>query len=125
TPATAHELDVSGNLVQATGAVGDDLTSAAANDVDVYHFQVSGPGHQALVAEVFAHRIGSPLNAGLSLFRRDGDGLHLVAVNDNTFNPTPASPGSPEPTPLAADPAVFAGLTAGDYYLVVSASGNL
>src|SRR5262249_42653080 len=64
-------------------------------------------------------------NAGLSLFRRDGDGLHLVALNDDSGNDTPASPGSPDPTPLLHDPVVFAGLTSGDYYLVVSSSGNL
>src|SRR5207249_3197141 len=70
-------------------------------------------------------RFASPLNAGLSLFRLNPatGGLDLLAGNDDTRNDTPASNGLS--LPLFADPAVFAGLTAGDYYLAVSARGDV
>jgi hypothetical protein len=130
TPAGAHDLgDVSdGRLVQAAGTIGDDPTDPVPfnpSDVDLYHFRVSGPGRYAFAAEVFAQRIGSPLNAAASLFVLDAaDGhLHLVAGNDDTQNPTMAS--DQRSLPLFADPALFAGLTAGDYYLAVSSHKNV
>jgi hypothetical protein len=130
TPAGAHDLgDVSdGRLVGAAGTIGDDPTDPVPfdpSDVDLYHFRVSGPGRYAFAAEVFAQRIGSPLNAAASLFVRDpADGhLHLVAGNDDTQNPTTAS--DQRSLPLFADPALFAGLTAGDYYLAVSSHKNV
>jgi hypothetical protein len=135
TPATAHELgDVtSAGLVQQAGAIGDDpaynlanadpTLSNPASDVDLYHFQVSGSGSYALIAEVFAGRLGSALDPALTLFRKDpGSGqLVFVAVNDNTTNPTQDANGN---IPLFYDAALFSGLTAGDYYLAVSGSGN-
>jgi hypothetical protein len=127
TPATAHSLDLpEGVPVQAWGVMGDDPTQAAfaANDVNVYHFQINGTDSHALVAEVFAGRIGSPLDPALSLFQRVGDQLDLVAQNDDTYNATLASPQSPVANPLQNDPVLYAGLKAGDYYLVVSAHGN-
>ena len=94
TRTTAHDLgDVTnGNLVQASGVIGDDPFYAnfdpndyfntpanpSANDVDLYHFHVSGSDHYALRAEVFAGRIGSPLDPALSLFRRDAEGNAAV-----------------------------------------------
>jgi hypothetical protein len=130
TPAGAHDLgDVSsGRLVQVAGTIGDDPTDPVPfnpSDVDLYHFRISGPGRYAFAAEVFAQRIGSPLNAAASLFVLDpADGrLHLVAGNDDTQNPTRASDG--RSLPLFADPALFAGLTAGDYYLAVSSHNNV
>ncbi len=129
TPNSAHELDVSaGALVQVAGAIGDDPSSPApfdATEVDAYHFQIVGAGPHALVAEAFAGRIGSPLNPGLSLFQVQDGMLHLVAVNDDTNNGASASAASPMANPLASDPTLFAGLGAGDYYLTVSASGNM
>src|SRR5262249_37361343 len=93
-------------------------------DVDLYRFQISGPGRYGLTAEVFGGRIGSPLDPALSLFRYDAvtHRLEFVAANDNTFNPTHATNG---PQPLFNDPVLFAGLTAGEYYLAVSASPNV
>jgi hypothetical protein len=131
TPAGAHQLgDVTGaGLVQATGSIGDDPTAPVrvrpAADVDLYHFRVSGPGTYALTSEIFAGRIDSPLNPGLSLFRLDPttNRLVLVAGNDDTGNDTLASDG--RSVPLRGDAALFAGLTAGDYYLAVSSSGNV
>jgi hypothetical protein len=130
TPAGAHDLgDVSdGRLVQAAGAIGDDPTDPVPfdpSDVDLYHFRVSGPGRYAFAAEVFAQRIGSPLNAAASLFVLDpADGrLHAVTGDDDTLNPTVAT--DHRSLPLFADPAVFAGLTAGDYYLAVSGRKNV
>lgn len=120
--------------IQRTGAIGDDPfydpTSAdptanrLAADVDLYHFRLSGPGRFALISEVFAQRLGLGLNPGLSLFRRDEDTgeLVLVAGNNNTFNPVRSALNTPV---LQFDPALFAGLTAGDYYLAVSATGNV
>jgi hypothetical protein len=135
TLATAHDLGGlnSAGLVQVTGAIGDDpaydpgnsdptLANAAA-DVDVYHFRVSGAGDYALTAEAFAGRIGSPLDPALSLFKLDPatGSYQLVGVNDNTLNGQQATNGS---APLFTDPVLFAGLTAGDYYLAVSGTGN-
>jgi hypothetical protein len=128
TPATARQLQVSsGNLVQVSGAIGVDPTDLVPfdpNSVDVYHLQISQPGAYGLTAEVFAGRIGSPLSPALSLFERVGDMLDLVAQNDGTNNSEVASAASPILNPLATDDVLFAGLSAGDYYLVVSAIGN-
>jgi hypothetical protein len=95
------------------------------SDVDLYHFQVTGPGRFAFASEVFAGRIGSPLNPGASLFSVDpaNGSLHLVAGNDDTRNPIPAS--NHRSLPLYGDAAVFAGLTQGNYYLAVSSRGNV
>ena len=135
-PATAHQLgNISGGqLVQRTGAIGDDpaynpassnpqLANPAAQ-MDLYHFQLTGSGHYALTAEVFAGRIGSPLTPGLSLFQVDPatGQLVLVGVNAATLNTATATDGS---QPLFNDPALYAGLTAGDYYLAVSGAGNV
>jgi hypothetical protein len=129
TPAGAHDLGVfaGSGQVQVAGAIGDDPTDPVGfnpADVDLYHFRVSGPDRYAVVGEVFAHRIGSPLDSGVSLFWQDpADGsLHLVAGNDNTGNTTPATNGT---VPLFSDSVVFAGLTAGDYYLAVSSRRNV
>lgn len=133
TPETAHELgDVTdAGLVEVSGAIGDDpyydpnvdWLLNPANDVDMYHFQVSGPDRYAFIAEVFAGRIGSPLDPGISLFRVDpSDGsLQFVDGNNNTFNASLASDGT---VPLFSDAALFAGLTEGDYYLAVSSGFN-
>jgi methionine-rich copper-binding protein CopC len=130
TPTGAHQLgDVTATpLVQVAGSIGDDPTDPVPfnpADVDLYHFQVSGPGRYAFAAEVFAQRIGSPLNPAVSLFVQDpSDGrLHLLAANDDTMNPVKAS--NHHTLPLFADPAVFAGLTAGDYYVAVSSHKNV
>lgn len=130
TPATAHELGLlrDGDRVSVASAIGDDPASPAGfdpSDVDMYHFRVVGPGRGALVSEVFARRIGSPLNPALTLFRRDPVSRRLVFVtsNDNTANSTPTVDNSS--VPLYSDAVVFAGLMAGDYYLAVSSSGNL
>ncbi|MFO0930712.1 MAG: DVUA0089 family protein [Gemmataceae bacterium] len=114
--------------MQRTGVVGDDpayddyLFGMNGADVDLFHFQVSGSGWYRFQTEVFAGRIGSMLDPGVSLFRLDpSDGLlHLVQANDNTGNLTTLGEG----WPIYTDASLFAGLTAGDYYLAVSASGN-
>ncbi len=135
TPATAHNLgDVTkAGLVQATGAIGDDpaydpnssdpYLSNPASDVDLYHFTVSGPGRYALTSEVFAGRIGSPLDPALTLFQADPvtGQLEFVAVNQGSLNSEVGTDGS---IPLFLDPVLFAGLTAGNYYLAVSSEGN-
>ncbi len=130
TRAGAHDLgDVSdGRLVQVAGVIGDDPTDPVPfdpSDVDLYRFHVSGPGQYAFAAEVFAQRLGSPLNSAASLFVLDPtDGrLHLVAGNDDTQDPVQGS--DHRSLPLFADPALFAGLTAGDYYLAVSSHKNV
>ena len=91
--------------------------------MDLYHFTISGPGRYGLTSEVFAGRIGSPLNAALTLFQADPvtGQLQLVAVNDDSLNGSAGTDGS---VPLALDPVLYAGLTAGSYYLAVSGSGN-
>lgn len=128
---SAHDLgDVTrSGLVQQVGAVGDNAADPVpfdANDVDYYHFQITGAGTYAFAAEVFAGRIGSSLDPALSLFRFDpaDQQLHLITANANTQNGTVAEdPG--QTLPLYNDAALFAGLVAGDYYLVVSSGFNV
>jgi hypothetical protein len=135
TAATAHDLgSVAGaGLVQVAGSIGSDpaysFSSTDPNlanpdaQVNLYKFEVSGPGRYALTAEAFAGRIGSPLDPGLSLFSVDQSGhLNLVTANDNTLNSSQAIDGS---QPLFFDPALFSGLTQGTYYLAVSGTGNV
>ena len=130
TPAGAHQLGniTSAGLVQVPGMIGDDPTDPVPFNpaaVDLYHFTITGPGQYAFAAEVFARRIDSPLDPGVSLFVLDPtDGqLTLVAGNDNTGNTTEAS--NHRSRPLFADSAIFTGLTAGDYYVAVSSHGNV
>jgi hypothetical protein len=128
TPATARELGDVTHLVQVAGTIGDDpgLAAQPGAQVDLYHFRLTGPGRYAVAADAFAGRIDSPLDVGLALYRldpADGHTLHLVYANDNTLNGTVGSDGFTHP--LYTDAAVYAGLTAGDYYLAVSASGNV
>jgi methionine-rich copper-binding protein CopC len=131
TPATARDLgDVVGaGVVQVAGAIGDapasdpNVPANPANDADLYHFHVSGPGRFAFIAEVFAGRVGSPLTPGLSLYRLDrvSHTLQFVDGNIGTQNATAATDHS---LPLYSDPALFAGLTEGDYYLAVADGPN-
>jgi hypothetical protein len=150
TMGTAHFLGnvTSSGLVQVAGAIGDDPyysffdpsnsdpsspsfqlpSNYAGADVDLYHFQISGPGSYIVLAEVFAGRIGSPLDSGLSLFKVVNGQLVLVTANDNTMNgliaSDPTIPGGYSGEPLFNDSTVNAGLTAGDYYLAVSSGAN-
>ncbi len=112
----------SGQLLQVHGIIGDDPTDPVpfhGNDVDLYRFTVTGDGRFALTAEVFAGRIGSFLDASLSLFDAQGNWLR---TNDNTQNPTSDELGV---QPLFFDPLLFAGLTEGTYYLAVTGGGNV
>jgi hypothetical protein len=137
TPVNANDLgDITdGGLIRIEGAIGDDpyydpmqfddhdLPLKAANDVDMHRFRVRGEGYFAFVAEVYAGRIGSPLNPGISLFRIDPtDGsLHFVAGNNNSQNPTRANDDS---AVLLTDSVLHAALTEGDYVVVVSSGFN-
>jgi hypothetical protein len=135
-PGGAHDLgEVSDvELLQVAGVIGDDpaydpdsfdpfLFDRTA-DVDLYYFRVRGPGRFAFVAEVFANRIGSPLDPGVSLFRVDpsDNRLYLVAANDGTSNDTAATDGT---LPLLIDSLLYAALEEGDYYVAISSSGNV
>jgi hypothetical protein len=130
TPAGAHDLgDITHTArVQVAQAIGNDPTDPTPfnpADVDLYHFTVSGDGRYAFAAEVFARRLGSSLNPAVTLFRLDpvtGD-LVPVASNDNTGNTTETANHST--APLFSDAVIFAGLTAGDYYVAVTSTGNL
>jgi hypothetical protein len=147
TAATAHDLGnlSKSGLLQVAGTIGSDPyysfydpnnpnpsypsfaypDNYAGADVNLYHFRISTPGNYILLAEAFAGRIGSPLDAGLSLFRLQGSQLVLVTANDNTFNGTTAlGDNGYFGTPLFTDPFLTAGLTAGDYYLAVSSGAN-
>lgn len=95
-----------------------------AADVDVYSFQVAGDGSYLLIAEVWAGRIGSPLDPALSLYRNEGPGQEPtpLATNDSTLNPTRGTNGS---TPIFADSTLLWNLPAGDYFVVVSSTGNM
>lgn len=134
TAATATNLGelTSNARLQVSGVIGDDrfysvvsndpLRTNPASDVDLYHFTITGDGSYALVADALAGRIGSALDPALTLYRADATGaLRTVGTNDNTQNPTVSTNGQ---YPFAADAALFAGLSAGDYFLAVSSSGN-
>jgi hypothetical protein len=126
---TAHQLNdiTTAGIVEVPGAIGVDPTDPSMSynggAVEIYHFQISGPGQYAFTAEAFAGRIGSPLDPALTLFQKDANGLHLLGMNDNTNNTSVTSDNSGRP--LFNDAALFKGLTAGDYYIVVSSSPNL
>jgi hypothetical protein len=147
TAATAQNLGdlTNSNLVQIASTIGSDPfysfydpnnpnpsyanftypDNYAGAQVNVYHFRISGPGSYILLSEAFAGRIGSPLDAGLSLFKLQGWSLVLVTANDNTFNGmTALGDNGYSGTPLFTDPFLNAGLTAGDYYLAVSSGPN-
>lgn len=133
-PNTAIELGdlAAAEHVQVEGAIGDDpfynpdssnpFAQNPANDVDLYRFEIQGDGRFAIVAEAFAGRIGSALDPALTLFQADADGsLRVIAANNNTLNDVESANGQ---FPLFADSVVFAGLTAGEYFIAVSSSGN-
>ena len=132
TATAAHDLGnlTSAGIVRVPGAIGDDpfytldQGSSPGNDVDMYHFRVSGPGSYAFIAEVFAGRIGSPLDPGVSLFRLDpkDHSLHFIDGNNNTYNLIQASDHFS--TPLYSDSVLYASLTAGDYYVAVAGGSN-
>ncbi len=129
TPATAiglGDLSTASGLVQVAGAIGNnayyDGSSPAlspANQVNLYHFTISGPGRYGFLAEVFAGRIGSPLDPGVSLYERDPSTGQLVflAGNNNTGDTSAATNGT---IPLYFDAFVSQTLTAGDYYVAVA-----
>ena len=73
--------------------------------MDLYHFQISGPGQYAMLAEVFAGRIGSPLDPGMTLYELDPSTGQLVFVagDNNTRNPTQGTDSS---VPLLLDSAL-------------------
>ncbi|MHB1559673.1 MAG: DVUA0089 family protein, partial [Isosphaeraceae bacterium] len=140
TAATAHQLgDITGaGLVRVTGAIGVDPSfnpslsvdptfpdpwNNPANQVDLYHFSVVGPGRFMLLADASAGLIGSPLDPGLSLWKLDPSTgqLDFIAGNNNTGNTTQGTDGS---VPLFTDSALSAGLTAGDYYIAVANGSN-
>jgi hypothetical protein len=128
TPSGANELgDITqAGIVQAAGVIGDDsLDPVPFNpaDIDLYHFRITGPGRFAFQTEVFAGRVGSPLDSEVSLFRLDptDNQLPLIALNNDTTNNTKTFDGTQ--TPLYTDSSLFAGLTEGDYYIAVTGAG--
>lgn len=133
TPDTSIDLgELELGLVQVPGIIGDDphydfsgLTPAQrpANDVDLYHFQITSTTAVGLQVEIFAGRIGSSLDAGASLYYLDpvSGELEFVAGNNQSFNPSLASNHT---APLFSDAILGAGLKAGDYYLAVSSGAN-
>jgi hypothetical protein len=137
TPAGATDLGelARSDLVQVEGAIGDDPfynpanapdpsdpgpLGSPGNDVDLYHFRVSGPGRFAFAADVFAGRIGSPLTPTLTLFRLNPatQTLESVDLNNTTYNLVPQSPGVFRP--YLFDATMSGGIPAGDYYLAVT-----
>ncbi len=116
----------SAGLVQIAAAIGDDSTDPIPfnpAEVDIYRFRVTGSGRYQLTSEVFAGRIGSPLNPGLTLFKLVDGELVLIGSNDNSRNGAKADDGSS--VPLFTDPVLYAGLAAGEYLIVVSSSPNI
>jgi Bacterial pre-peptidase C-terminal domain len=102
------------------------------NDVDLYQFTITQPGSYALGAEVFAGRIGSTLDAALTLFQyvpgtNGGPGQFvLIASNFDSGNALSTTNPSTGMTvaPLNNDPALYAALGPGDYFLAVASGFN-
>lgn len=120
------------STVQVAGAIGDDPAYDAyspdmtllnrASDVDLYHFSITGDGQWSFIAEAFAGRFGSALDPSLSLYRQlDDCSVELVHFNGNTQNPSEASNGT---LPLFTDSVLYAGLTAGEYFVAISSATN-
>ena len=115
--------------MQVPGAIGDDAAYVFTGDpflpgpgadLDFYRFTIKESGSVSFSAEVFAGRVGSALDAGLTLFRIvDGQAV-LVAGNHNSLNRLEAG----NAVPLLTDPVLFASLEAGEYVIVVSADEN-
>jgi hypothetical protein len=136
TAATAHNLGdlSSAGLVQVVGAIGvdpyynpasaDPTTTNPANQDDMYHFTISGAGSYAFLAEIFAGRINSPLDPGVSLYQLvPGDPtLRFIAGNNNTYDTAQTTNG--QQMPLFTDSVLSASLTAGDYLLAVASGSN-
>jgi hypothetical protein len=123
---TAYDITsaADGRLHQISGAVGVDPTDPSGfyqAGVGLYHFSINHPGTYALDAEVFAGRIGSPLDASLTLFKMEQGTPTFVASNGGVENPIA---GTNNVAVLFTDPALFAALGPGDYYLAVSAGVN-
>ncbi len=123
---TAYDIPnvTDGRLHQVSGAVGVDPTDPSGfyqAGVELYHFSIARQGTYALDAEVFAGRIGSPLDASLSLFKMEQGNPVFVASDGDTDDNIPSTNSK---VPLFTDPALFATLTPGDYYLAVSAGAN-
>lgn len=119
-------------LVQIAGFIGNDPHYNfsrsnpglfAGNDVDLYHFHIDSAIAVGLQVEVFAGRIGSALNAGVTLYRLDVSSgtLVYVAGDNESYNLTRATDGT---VPLFHDPVIVAGLRAGEYFLAVSQGLN-
>jgi hypothetical protein len=111
-----------GRLHQVAGAIGVDPTDPFGFDpsaVQFYGFSISGPGTYAFGAEVFAGRIGSPLDPALTLYRVGplGD-LEFVASNGDTGDQSLTTDGHDRP--LAGDAALLLSLPGGRYFLAVS-----
>jgi hypothetical protein len=113
-----------GRLHQLSGAVGDDPTDFAGfyqPGFQLYHFTIDQAGAYSFGAELFAGRIGSPLNASLTLFQVQNGTPSFVASDGDTANNLP---GTNNKAALYTDPALFVSLGPGEYYLAVSASVN-
>lgn len=52
---------------------------------DVDFFRIEGSGNKSMSFEVFARRLGSPLDANLTIYNDDGE---MIAYNDDYENPT-------------------------------------
>jgi hypothetical protein len=132
TAATAHSLGdiTTAGLVRVPGTIGNDpyynvnLGLNPGNDVDIYHFHISGTGRYAFIGEVFAGRIGSLLDPGISLWGVDPTthALYFINGDNNTYDPIQTTDGSS--TPLYTDCAIYDALSAGDYYVAVAAGTN-
>jgi hypothetical protein len=118
-----HAAD--GRLHQVGGAVGVDPTDPNGfnrDAVEFYHFTIDGAGPHAFDAEVFAGRIGSPLDPALTLYRVGALGdLEFVASNGNTGN---TAVSTDRHNPLYTDAALLLSLPSGEYFLAVSSGLN-
>jgi hypothetical protein len=127
TLATARELgDITNGGMQVVGAIGDDTTDPVpwnSSDVDLYRFRITGPGRYAFAAEAFAGRIGSPLDASLTLYKLVNGKRVLVDANGDSRNDAKTTNGMF--SPLYMDPVIYSGLEAGEYCIAVSGVGSV
>ncbi len=116
-------LDSNGN------AVLDPAIADVANQVDVYHFTISGSAGRPFdfVADASAGRIGSGLDPAMTLFRMQNGAPVAIAGSGNVADNTAAeveSGGGTATFPYYFESHIAISLTPGDYYLAIGSGNN-
>jgi hypothetical protein len=102
--------------------LGDPFLFDPTSDVDMMRFEITGDSPQAVVIEAYVGRIGSPLTAGIALFKLEDSVLVPVTSATGSGNTVATDTGA---MPLLNDPLLLLTLEPGVYYLAVTNNGNV